>query len=49
MSKTVYQYTNDSWVDGDEECSCCSGLTFEAYNAWGGIKMEVQQACGIFM
>ena len=34
QSKTVYQYTNDSWVDGDEYCPCCSGLTFEAYNAW---------------
>ena len=35
MSKTIYQYTDDSWVDGDEECPCCSGLTFEAYNAVG--------------
>lgn len=35
IGKTVYQYTDDSWVDGDEECPCCSGLTFEAYNAVG--------------
>ena len=35
MRKVIYQYTNDSWVDGDEECPCCSGLVFEAYNAWG--------------
>lgn len=35
MSKTTYKYTDDSWVDGDEECPCCSGLTFEAYNAVG--------------
>ena len=35
MRKVIYQYTDDSWVDGDEECPCCSGLTFEAYNAWG--------------
>ena len=34
QSKTIYQYTNDSWVDGDEECPCCR-LTFEAYNAIG--------------
>ena len=35
IGKTIYQYTNDSWVDGDEDCPCCSGLTFEAYNAIG--------------
>lgn len=35
MNKTVYQYTDDSWVDGDPDCPCCSGLTFEAYNSVG--------------
>lgn len=28
-----YKYTDDSWVDGSEDCPCCSGLTFECYNA----------------
>lgn len=30
-----YKYTDDSWVDGDEDCPCCSGMTFECYNAVG--------------
>ena len=30
-----YQYTDDTWVDGSEDCPCCSGLTFECYNAVG--------------
>ena len=33
MNKTVYKYTDDSWVDGHEDCPCCSGLEFECYNA----------------
>lgn len=33
MSKTVYKYTDDSWVDGSDDCHCCSGLEFECYNA----------------
>jgi len=33
--KTVYKYTDDTWVDGDEDCPCCSGLEFESYNAVG--------------
>ena len=35
MNKTVYKYTDDSWVDGHEDCPCCSGLEFESYNAVG--------------
>jgi hypothetical protein len=35
MNKTIYRYTDDSWVDGDPNCPCCSGLSFEAYNAEG--------------
>ena len=35
MSKTVYKYTIDSFVDGSDDCSCCSGLTFEWYDAVG--------------
>lgn len=31
----VYNYTDDSWWDGDEDCPCCSGLLFECYNAQG--------------
>ena len=31
----VYEYTDDSWVDGSEDCPCCSGITFECYNAVG--------------
>lgn len=33
MNKTVYQYTDDSWIDGSDDCPCCSGLEFECYNA----------------
>lgn len=33
MNKTIYRYTDDSWVDGDPNCPCCSGLFFEAYNS----------------
>lgn len=29
----IYKYTDDTWVDGSDDCSCCSGLTFECYNA----------------
>lgn len=35
MSKTVYKYTDDSWIDGSDDCPCCSGLEFECYNAIG--------------
>lgn len=35
MTSIVYEYTDDSWVDGHEDCPCCSGLTFGAYNAVG--------------
>ncbi len=35
MNKTIYRYTDDSWIDGHEDCSCCSGLLFETYNADG--------------
>lgn len=30
-----YKYTDDSWVDGSEDCPCCSGMVFECYNAVG--------------
>lgn len=33
MNKTVYKYTDDTWIDGHEDCPCCSGLEFESYNA----------------
>ena len=33
MSKPIYKYTNDTWIDGDENCSWCSELEFECYNA----------------
>ncbi len=33
MKKKIFKFNNDSWVDGHEDCSCCSGLTFEAYNS----------------
>ena len=32
MSK-IYQYIDDSWIDGYEYCPCCRGLEFEAYTA----------------
>lgn len=32
MNKRKYTFTDDSWVDGYEDCPCCSGLTFECYN-----------------
>ena len=35
MNKTVYKYSDDSWIDGSEDCPCCSGLEFECYNAIG--------------
>lgn len=35
MSKIVYKYSDDSWIDGREDCPCCSGLEFECYNAIG--------------
>ena len=28
MGKTVYKYTDDSWIDGSDDCPCCSGLEF---------------------
>ena len=31
----VYEYTDDSWYDGHEDCPCCSGMWFECYNAVG--------------
>jgi len=31
-SKRKYTFKDDSWVDGSEDCPCCSGLTFECYN-----------------
>ena len=35
VDKTVYKYTDDSWIDGHDDCPCCSGLEFEEYNAVG--------------
>lgn len=35
IDKTVYKYTDDSWIDGHEDCPCCSGFEFECYNAVG--------------
>lgn len=32
MTKRKYIFTDDSWVDGSEDCPCCSGLPFECYN-----------------
>ena len=32
---SVYKVSDDSWIDGHEDCPCCSGLTFECYNAVG--------------
>ena len=31
---TKYYFSDDTWVDGDEDCPCCSGLTFEAYTLY---------------
>lgn len=33
--KTIYKYTDDSWIDGSPDCPCCSGIEFESYNAVG--------------
>lgn len=30
---TIYKVSDDSWLDGHEDCPCCSGLKFECYNA----------------
>ena len=33
--KTIYKVIDSSWIDGHEDCPCCSGLLFESYNAVG--------------
>jgi hypothetical protein len=31
----TYTVSDNSWVDGNDDCPCCSGLLFECYNSVG--------------